>query len=155
MAYKVPFFAVQSALYKVLSAADATLSWFDTGATIEEIEGFYKGRQTFAYGIMGAADADALPNKDTVVWNARLDLEIYSSYQGKKDVSERLEAIVNYLCAEAAWKAINEALEKEGFTLVSLSIGSLRINLPIIGDSGTWQSGATSLILRIGQKESD
>ena len=82
MAYKVPFFAVQSALYKVLSGADATLSWFDAGATIEEIEGFYRGRQAFAYGIMGAADADALPNKDTIVWNARLDLEVYSNYQG-------------------------------------------------------------------------
>lgn len=155
MAYKVPFFAVQSALYKVLSGADATLSWFDAGATIEEIEGFYRGRQAFAYGIMGAADADALPNKDTIVWNARLDLEVYSNYQGKKDVSKRLESIVNHLCSEVAWKEVNDALEKEGFTLISLSIGSLRINLPIIGDSGTWQSGATSLILKIGQKESD
>lgn len=155
MAYKVPFFAVQSALYKVLSGADATLSWFDAGASIEEIEGFYKERQSFAYGIMGAADADALPNKDTIVWNARLDLEVYSNYQGKKDVSKRLESIVNYLCSEVAWKEVNDALEKEGFTLISLSIGSLRINFPIIGDSGTWQSGATSLIFKIGQKESD
>lgn len=63
---------------------------------------------------MGAADADALPNKDTVIWNARLDLEVYSNYQGKKDVSKRLEAVVNHLCSEAAWKAINEALEKRG-----------------------------------------
>lgn len=155
MAYKVPFYAAQSALYKVLSAADASLSWFDAGASIEEIEGFYKSQQFFAYGIMGAADADAEPNKDAIVWNARLDLEIYSNYQGKKDVSKRLEAVVNYLCCDAAWNNLDEAFAEEGFTLISISVGSLRVNLPVIGDSGVWQSGATSLILKIGQKESD
>ena len=155
MGYKVPFYAVQGALYKVLSAADDSLSWFDAGASIEEIEGFYKSQQFFAYGIMGASDADAEPNKDTIVWNDRLDLEIYSNYQGKKDVSKRLETVVNYLCSDAAWKDLDTALAIEGFTLISVSVGSLRVNLPVIGARGVWQSGATSLILKIGQKESD
>ena len=36
MTYSVPFYAMQSALYKVLSK-NSDIKWFDSGATIEEI----------------------------------------------------------------------------------------------------------------------
>lgn len=110
MGYKVPFYAVQGALYKVLSAADDSLSWFDAGASIEEIEGFYKSQQFFAYGIMGASDADAEPNKDTIVWNDRLDLEIYSNYQGKKTFQNVLKPLSITCAAMQHGKTLTQLL---------------------------------------------
>ena len=143
---------MQSALYKVLSK-NSDIKWFDSGATIEEIADFYKNQAEFAYGIIGAADADCDANKDTVVWEMSLDLEIYSNYKGRKVITQKLNDLLNQFCDSTQFTAINEVLNETGFVLIKLTVGSLRVNLPVFSDNGIWQSGGTTLRLTIGQKE--
>lgn len=152
MTYSVPFYAMQSALYKVLSK-NSDIKWFDSGATIEEIADFYKNQTEFAYGILGAADADCQENKDTVIWEMSLDLEIYSNYKGRKVITQQLSSLLNEFCDSAQFTALNDELNTAGFKLIKLTVGALRVNLPIYGDNGIWQSGGTSLRFTVGQKE--
>lgn len=151
MSYRLPFNSMQAALYKVLSTMD--IGWFDSGVSITEIEDYYKGQGQIAYGVIGAADADANVNKDKTIWSVALDLEVYSNYKGRKHVIDTLEAVVNLLDNTSSIKTMNERLNEENFTLVDITIGNIRVNLPIYGDSGVWQSGATTLTFRIGQGE--
>lgn len=153
MTYVLPFYAIQKALFAVLTASDIGINWFDAGSTMEEIESFYKGVSEFAYGVIAAADADALGTKDAVSWNVNTDLEIYSSYKGRKQLTQTMEKLLNYICTSAAWDAMEAVLNPRGFSLVSISVGNLRVNLPIYGDTGIWQSGMTTLQFTVKQKE--
>jgi hypothetical protein len=151
--YVLPFYALQKALFATLTGSDIGINWFDAGSTTEEIEGFYKGMNEFSYGIIAAADADAIGTKDAVSWNSSIDLEIYSSHKGRKQLTQTMEKMLNYICTDAAWTAMETVLNPLGFSLVSISVGNLRVNLPIYGDTGIWQSGATTLRFTVKQKE--
>lgn len=153
MSYKVPFFAVQSALYSALSGSDIGINWFDAGVSTEEIADFYKDQGEYAYGIIGASDADANANKDAVVWTMNLDLEVYSNYKGRKAVTNTLESLLNFFADSGTWDEMNTNLEPDGFMLVSVTVSRLRVNLPVYGDTGVWQSGATTVRLLVSQKE--
>ena len=48
-------------------------------------------------------------------------------------------------------RTLDTALSTEGYSLVSLTVGSLRVNLPIHGDTGDWQSGSTIISFRLHQ----
>ena len=152
MIYKTPFTAISKAVYSSLSAATGVaLEWFDSAVPINEIDDYFKNQAEFAYGIFGAADADCTPNKDTAVWDSSLQLEIYSNYKGRKIVAEKLEAVLNYLSSEDGKNAIQASLNSDGFALISMTVGALRINLPIHGDTGDWQSGGTNVVFRVSQ----
>ena len=153
MIYKVPFVAISKAVYAVLSDTNngIGLEWFDSAVPINEIEDYFKSQAEFAYGIFGAADADCTPAKTVAVWDSTLQLEIYSNYKGRKVIAEKLEAVLNYLSSEAGKNAIQAALNAEGFTLVSMTVNALRINLPIYSDNGVWQSGSTNISFKVNQ----
>ena len=153
MIYKTPFTAISKAVYSALSDANngIGLSWFDSAVPINEIDNYFKTQAEFAYGIFGAADADCTPNKDTAIWDSSLQLDVYSNYKGRKVVAEKLEAVLNYLSSDEGTAAIQAALNDEGFALISMTVGALRINLPIYGDNGVWQSGGTNVVFRVNQ----
>ena len=153
MIYKTPFTAISKAVYSTLSDANngIGLSWFDSAVPINEIDNYFKTQAEFAYGIFGAADADCTPNKDTAIWDSSLQLDVYSNYKGRKVVAEKLEAVLNYLSSDTGTAAIQTALNDEGFALISMTVGALRINLPIHGDTGDWQSGGTNVVFRVSQ----
>ena len=153
MIYKTPFTAISKAVYSALSDAnnDIGLSWFDSAVPINEIDNYFKTQAEFAYGIFGTADADCTPNKDTAIWDSSLQLDVYSNYKGRKVVAEKLEAVLNYLSSDEGTAAIQAALNDEGFALISMTVGALRINLPIYGDNGVWQSGGTNVVFRVNQ----
>lgn len=153
MKYILPFYAIQKALFVALTASDIGINWFDAGSSTDEIESFYKGSSEFAYGIIAAADADAMGTKDAVSWNTSIDLEIYSNYKGRKPLTQIMEKLLNYICMNAAWNALEAVLNPLGFGLVSINVGNLRVNLPIYGDTGIWQSGMTTLRFTVKQKE--
>ncbi len=152
MIYKTPFTAISKAVYSSLSAATSVgLEWFDSAVPITEIDDYFKAQAEFSYGVFGAADADCTPNKDTAVWDSGLQLEIYSNYKGRKVVAEKLEAVLNYLSSDDGKNAIQASLNADGFALISMTVGALRINLPIHGDTGDWQSGGTNVVFRVNQ----
>ena len=151
MIYKAPFTAISKALYSVLSNNQSVgLDWFDSAVPINEIDDYFKNQTEFAYGIFGGSDADCASNMTEVVWDGSLQLEIYSNYKGRKKVAQKLEALLNYLSNDG-FAALGKELSKEGYALVSLTVGALRVNLPIYSDNGVWQSGGTSIRFRLHQ----
>ena len=153
MIYHVPFVAISKAVYAVLSDTNNNigLEWFDSAVPINEIDDYFKAMDEFAYGIFGAADADCTPNKTAAVWDSTLQLEIYSNYKGRKVISQKLEALLNYLSSNEGTEAIQSAFNAEGFSLISMTVGALRVNLPIYSDNGVWQSGSTNISFRVSQ----
>ena len=152
MIYKAPFTAINKALYSVLTNNQAVaLEWFDSAVPINEIDDYFKVQSEFAYGIFGESDADCRPNKTAVVWDGSLQLEIYSNYKGRKVVAQKLEALLNYLSSDTGFAALNTALSAEGYALVSLTVGSLRVNLPTYSENGVWQSGGTIISFQLHQ----
>lgn len=153
MIYKTPFTAISKAIYAVLSDANSGigLEWFDSAVPITEIDDYFKTQTEFSYGIFGSADADCVANKDTVVWDSSLQLEIYSNYKGRKILAAKLEAVLNFLSGDEGINALQAALNDEGFALISMTVGPLRVNQPIYSDSGVWQSGGTNVVFRVNQ----
>ncbi len=153
MNYKAPFTAMNTALYAALSAEGCPIGidWFDSSVPIEEIESLFRDQDEFAYGIFGTSDADCTQNKDTAVWDASLRLEIYSNYKGRKVVADKLEALLNYLSSDDGYGAIQSSLNLNGFTMVSIRVGAMRINLPIYSEQGIWQYGSTDIVFRLNQ----
>ncbi len=153
MIYTTPFYAVTKALYTVLSSESSTvgLEWFDSSVPIEEIDDYFKNQSEFAYGIFGTSEADCEANKDLAVWNMNLTVEIYSNYKGRKVISQKLEALLNYLCTQTTLDAMQTVLAAEDFHMVKCTVGALRINLPMYSDNGVWQSGSTTLSFTISQ----
>lgn len=150
MNYKLPFYAVSKAIYNALSKK-GQLEWFDSAVPIEEIEDYFKKQAEFAYGIFGAANADCVGNKDMATWDTSINLEVYSNYKGRKVVAQKLEQLLNYLSSDEGWELLQKTLNTEGFALISMNVGTMRLNLPIYSDNGVWQSGSTSVIFRVGQ----
>lgn len=150
MNYKLPFYAVSKAIYNALSKKEQ-LEWFDSAVPIEEIEDYFKKQAEFAYGIFGAANADCVANKNMATWDTSINLEVYSNYKGRKVVAQKLEQLLNYLSSDAGWELLQKSLNGEGFALISMNVGTMRLNLPIYSDNGVWQSGSTSVIFRVGQ----
>lgn len=153
MIYKAPFTAISTALYGAVSAEECPIGidWFDSSVPIEEIESLFRDQAEFAYGIFGASDADCTPNKDFAIWDASLRLEIYSNYKGRKVVADKLEALLNFLGSDVGYNAIQAGLNAQGFALVSIRVGGLRVNLPIYSENGVWQSGSTDVVFKLNQ----
>lgn len=149
MKFKTPFYAVIKAVNKALEEDDAGVAWFDGNATIDEIEGYFQTQSEFCYGIIGASEADTIPNMDMEIWEMNLELEIYSNYKGKKIIAQKLETLLNYLCTDKAWNILQTNMRTEEFGLINMRVGKMRINLPIFSDKGTWQSGGTSVMFRV------
>lgn len=87
------------------------------------------------------------------MWTMNLDLEVYSNYKGRKAVTNTLESLLNFFADSGTWDEMNTNLEPDGFMLVSVTVSRLRVNLPVYGDTGVWQSGATTVRLLVSQKE--
>ena len=111
----------------------------------------FHDKSEFAYGIFGASEADCVSNKTAVIWDCSLQLEIYSNYKGRKVVAEQLNALMTFLSSKAGTAALQTALNKEGFALISMQFRPLRVNLPIYSDNGVWQSGSVNVTFRVGQ----
>lgn len=151
IAIKVPLYAATMAIYQALSGTRATgLEWYEGGTDIEEIENNFKTQAVFSYGILGAADADQ-NDKVEDVWDYNIQLEIYSNYPGRKEVAQKLQELMAALCTENVWDAIENALAPEGFKIIKMSIGPHRLNLPIRGDNGVWQSGSLNVTMKLNQ----
>ena len=83
MKYKSPFYPVTKAFYAVTKNSPIGLDWFDSAVPITEIEDYFRKQKEFAYGILGASDADCTATApDMASWNMSLQLEIYSNYKG-------------------------------------------------------------------------
>jgi hypothetical protein len=149
MIYKPPFMAITKALYSALKT-DGRMEWFDSSVPIEEIETYFKDRSEFEYGIFGTSSVDSRSNKDAIVWDGELALEIYSNYRGRKNIAIQLEALLNFLSGEG-YALLHSELFLEGYELISLTIGAMTINMPIFGESGIWQSGNTTLTFCVQQ----
>lgn len=152
MIYKTPFYAATKALYGALSADESIgIDWFDSAVPIDEIEDYFKNQSEFAYGIFGAAEADCTPIKDHAIWTMSINIDVYSNYKGKKRITQILEALMNYLSSTAGWNTIQTALAAEDFQMSSIKVNALRVNVPIYGETGVWQSGSTSIVLTMDQ----
>ena len=151
MIYKAPFYAVNKAIYYALSNSDIGLEWFDSGVPIEEVEDYFKNRSEFAYGVFTTATSDTVSNKDAVIWDSTLGIEIYSNYKGRKVIAQKLEALLNFLSNNDGWQKLSQALYNEGFALISVTVGNLTVNMPINDNTGIWQSGSTNLTLKLQQ----
>lgn len=150
--YKSPFMAISKALYQVLSNSDLDMGWFDSGIPVYEIHDYYKEQEDICYGIFGGCNADVSSASDSLkLWQANMDIEIYSNYKSRKVIAEKLEGLMNVL--ESEWDALSEILRSEGFILVSITIGSLNVNMPLYSNIGVWQSGSAKISLNITQKE--
>ncbi len=155
MIYKAPFSAITTAFFGAVSVEGCPigLDWFDSSVPIEEIDALFQGQAEFAYGIMGASDADCTAAKNAAIWDASLQLEIYSNYKGRKIVADKLEALLNYLSSADGYNAIQSRLNSNGFALVSIRVDGMRINLPMYSENGIWQSGRTEVFFRLNQCE--
>jgi len=153
--YKLPFVAISKALYAALNdkGCDVGLEWFDSAVPIEEINNNFKTQAEFAYGIFGASSADCVDNKTVAVWDAEIQLEVYSNYKGRKVVAEKLEAVLNYFSNDnkTGNKALQTVLNENGYAVVEIIARDISINLPMYSDNGVWQSGGLWLTFRISQ----
>ena len=149
MIYKAPFYSVGKAIYNALSNMD--IEWFDSSATPDDVAEFFKNQSEYNYGVLGTSTADAIPNKDTVIWECSTMVEIYSNYKGRKVISKCLEDLLNYLSSQDGWDAIQRELNDDGYVLIGIVVGGLTINMPMYGDYGIWQSGTTNIRLKIQQ----
>ena len=138
------------ALYTALSKA-GSLEWFDSSVPIDEIEEYFKKQDEFAYGILGAATADCIPNKDMIIWKITTDLEIYSNYKGRKVIALKLEELLNYISSQGGWDAMQNVLKGEGFIIGTVTVEGMRVNLPVYSDKGIWQSGSAGVTLTVNQ----
>ncbi|EHO63542.1 hypothetical protein [Dialister succinatiphilus] len=154
MVYTTPFAATMKALYGALNKnADVGVEWFDSAVPMNEITDHFKSQERFEYGIFGEMDADCSDNKDTALWTVSINLEIYSNYRGRKNISSILENLLNYLSTKGkGWDALAKIYAENGFNLVAITVGALHINLPIYSDIGTWQSGETKVQFTLSQK---
>jgi len=151
MEIKVPLYAATMAIYQALHGAGAAgLEWYEGGTDIDEIENNFKNQATFCYGILGAADVDQ-NDKVEDIWDYNIQLEIYSNYPGRKEVAQKLQELMAALCTLNVWDAIDNALAPEGFKMIKMSIGPHRLNLPIRGDNGVWQSGSLNVTMKLNQ----
>ena len=147
---KVPLYAATMAIYQALTGTGACgLEWYEGGTDIDEIEENFKNQATFCFGILGAADADQNDKVDDV-WDYNIQLEIYSNYPGRKVVAQKLQELMTALCTLSVWDAIDNALAPE-FKVIKMSIGPHRLNLPIRGDNGNWQSGSLNVTIKLNQ----
>lgn len=147
----VPLYPAIMAVYHALKdGAAGDVRFFDGGTSDEEIEAEFRNQATFFYGIIGAAEADQRDGVDDI-WDVEIQLEIYSNYSGRKIVTQKLQAVQTYLCQAAAWDKIESKLLSEDFTLISISIGSHRINQAIFGEAGVWQNGSVPITLKLNQ----
>lgn len=146
MRYKSPFYAITKATRAALN--ELGVPWYDSSVPPAQIIEQHKNQAEITYGILGASQCDTVSNKDTAVWTARLDLEVYSNYKGRLKVSEVLEGVLNTMETE---NIMQEIFKGEGFAYVSVTIDSLQINQPIYTDIGVWQSGSTSLVFTLQQ----
>ena len=153
MKYKAPFYAVSKATYGALQASNIGLQWFDSSVPFEEIESQFRGLEEMSYGVFGDSRADCQPNKDLAVWDCSLSLDIYSNYKGRKIISQNLEALLNYFSDDEGWNNLQAIFLQEGYKMISLQVGELRINRPIYLDIGVWQNGNTSISFKIEQVE--
>ncbi len=153
MIYKAPFTAITTALYSAVSGDSCPIGidWFDSAIPIEEIEALFRDQEEFAYGVFGASDADCMQNKNAAVWDASMQLEIYSNYKGRKVIADKLEALLNYFSSDEGYNALQRSLNENGFSLVSIRVGGLRVNLPLYSENGVWQSGGTDVVFRLNQ----
>lgn len=149
MMYKAPFYYVGKALYSALSNMD--IEWFDSSASVDDIESYFKNQSEYTYGILGTSTADCVANKDTIIWDCSTMLEIYSNYKGRKVISIAIGDLLNYLCSTNGWNALQTSLNSNGYTLISINVGAMSVNMPIYGDYGIWQSGTTTINLKIQQ----
>lgn len=152
MIYTSPFVATSKALYAALNSS-LGIEWFDSAVPMAEITDHFKNQERFEYGVFGESDADCADNKDTAVWTSTMNLEIYSNYRGRKRIAETLEKLLNYLSSDEGWKKLAASFVANGFTLVSIKVGRLHINLPIYSDIGIWQSGETQIEFILNQQE--
>lgn len=150
MIYKAPFYSVGKVIYKALS--EMSIDWFDSSASPSDVEEFFKDQSEYSYGILGTSTADCFPNKDTAIWECSTMVEIYSNYKGRKVIGLLFEELLNHLCSQECWDAIQKGLNDEGYTLIDIKIGAMSVNMPMYGEYGIWQSGTTSIQLNIQQK---
>lgn len=155
MIYRAPFYAITKAIYQTLKTSDIGLEWFDSSTPIEEIEQLFKNQEEFSYGVFGNSDADCLTNKDTAIWDASIRLDVYSNYKGRKVISQKLEAVLNYLCTDKGWNGLQSSFVADGYQLISIDVGRLVINAPFYGDIGVWQSGSINVMFKVGQLDEE
>lgn len=152
MIYKLPFYSLQKAVYSALSSKGG-LEWFDSATGIDSIASFFKNAEEFAYGIINPSSADCLPNKDTALWEVSLTLEIFSNYKGSKVVEQELELLLNYFSNDTGWERLQQSLGEDGYSLSSVTVGSINMNLPVRVENYVWQSGTTTLTFRLTQMD--
>jgi len=153
--FKLPFTAVSKALYGALTdkICDVGLSWFDSAVPIEEINNNFKTQAEFAYGVFGVSNVDCINAKTDVIWDADIQLEVYSNYRGRKVIAEKLEAILNYFSRDndTGYNVLQTILNNEGYAVVEIIADDIGINLPVYSDNGVWQSGGLRMTFRIHQ----
>ncbi len=149
--FHLPIYSVSRALYQALKNGGAGgLQWFDGGSTIKEVETEFKNQAQFFYGIIGAAEADQNDRADDI-WDVGITLEIYSNYSGRKIVSQKLQALLDFLSQDSTWNTMDGMLNADGFQIIRIDLGPYRINLPIIGDNGNWQSASVQIVFKVNQ----
>lgn len=152
MNYKTPFYAANLAIYQALSKS-GEMEWFDSSVPVFEIEDYFKKQEEFCYGIVGAEEADCKANNDMVQWVISTDLEIYSNYKGRKVIACKLEELMNFFSSQNGWDTMQDVLHANGFNLTGITVGSMRINLPMYSEKGIWQSGTVNIALQLDQLE--
>jgi len=152
MNYKTPFYAISKSLYSVFkNNSSIGIEFFDSSVPIWEIETYHKNQTEFAYGVFTTQTADVTVPDDLPIWTSSIGIEIYSNYRGRKVITQKLEAILNYLSGDAGWLALSGALASAGYKLISIRVGELNVGLPVYGDSGIWQNGQTEITFIVNQ----
>lgn len=152
MNYKTPFYAANLAIYQSLTK-DGKMDWFDSSVPVFEIDDYFRKQEEFCYGIIGAEEADCTPNDDMVLWTVSTNLEVYSNYKGRKVIALKLEELLNFFSSQEGWDALQDILHANGFNLWGISVGRMRMNMPMYSEKGIWQSGGTDITLKMTQLE--
>ena len=156
--FRVPFYPVIKVLLDVLSKSGIGLEWFDGAEQPEYINSLFKNQAEIKYGVFGLSDADVRQNKTKIFWDFWLDLEVYSNYQGRKDIAQTLQSLLGYFNSQEAVDALSAGLQAEGYLLTDLEVGKLHMGLPMYNDIGIWQNGSAPvkfLLEQVDESSSD
>lgn len=151
MIFKAPLIAFQSELYAMLSNADEmTFSVYDSSMTISEILNSLKNQEIVNYGVI--ADVSCSPTSakaDSVMWRVNVRIELFSTYRGRKQVADMINAIGSVATQYA--DVFDANLAAKGYRLIKMEAGESVIGGAVEANGIVWQNGYINLNYQLYQ----
>lgn len=154
MIFATPFIPFQTELLKMLTNADEmSFSVYDSCMSVSEILESLKTLEDIHYGVI--ADVSCTPasaKADSIMWRVNVRIEVFSTYSGRKQVAEMINAIGSVATQYAEIFNIN--LQPKGYSVIRQEVGESVVGTALAANGLTWQNGYINLVYHLYQLDS-